>query len=507
MQQPSESSIGRQVRGSGMLFAGRILAKFVNLGVQVAVVRLLTLEDFGAFAYGLALVLAGELLVKLGLGRGAGRFIPHYYEHGEYDRLLGTLVLVCGTIMVLGTLGLGLTWLAYREAWAGFPSGDGGLVVLTLAVLAPVQALDGVCIQILATVAGPKQILFRRYFLGPLLKLTAVIVVFILGGDVMMLALAYLSAGLIGLWICLSVTIGALKKSGVLPRRGDSAFPRIPFKPLLSFSLPMISSDLVFVTQTAITSVVLMRIAGETEVAIIRAVVPMALLNTMVLQSFQMLFMPYATRAYARGDLDALRNHHWQCVAWVTVASFPLFVTCCALAPIVVPLILGSDYLPSALLLAILSLGHYAIVCLGFNADTLQLLGRTKAIVITDVTIIAVATAAAIWLCPAHGALGAACAVTMGRIVGALVRQRLLTRRQVLGPPPAMLWRIWAGAGLAVGVSVWIGWAWAPNAVLQFALIGAVSLLLLRATGSALALTSTFPALARVPLLTRIVGS
>ena len=56
--------LGRLLRGSSVLLAGRLLSKVINLGVQIAIVRYLAKDDFGAFAYGLALVLSGELVVK-----------------------------------------------------------------------------------------------------------------------------------------------------------------------------------------------------------------------------------------------------------------------------------------------------------------------------------------------------------------------------------------------------------------------------------------------------------
>ena len=97
-------SLDQQLRGSSVLLAGRLLSKFINFGIQVAIIRLLTKDDFGAFAYGLALAGAGEVLVKVGLGHGANRFVPYYFERGEYGRMLGTLLLVTTTILVLSAV-------------------------------------------------------------------------------------------------------------------------------------------------------------------------------------------------------------------------------------------------------------------------------------------------------------------------------------------------------------------------------------------------------------------
>src|SRR6056297_2247276 len=146
----SAGDVGRQLRGSSLLLAGRMISKLVNFGVQVAIVRLLSKEDFGVFAYGLAVILAGELVVKLGLGRGANRFVPYYAERGQKAEVMGTLALASGTIGVLGILGFAALWGVSSLSLRGFPTGEGARVVLILSLLAPVQAWDTIGIQTLA---------------------------------------------------------------------------------------------------------------------------------------------------------------------------------------------------------------------------------------------------------------------------------------------------------------------------------------------------------------------
>ena len=272
--------IDRQIRGSSLLLAGRLISKFINFGVQVAIIRMLTKDDFGAFAYGLALVAAGEVLVKLGLGQGANRFVPYYFERGEFDELLGTLVLVASTILILGAGGFGLLWWISAQGLDGFPDGSGGSVVLILSLLAPIQALDQLCVQTLACFAKPWQILLRKHLLGPLLRLLAVGVAFLVDGRPDVLAAAYLAGGVFGVLVCVQLVLKELFNQGVLP--GHLRSLRIPWSPLLRYSLPLVSSDLVVITMTGVTTVLLMYTGGEMEVASMRAVAPAAVLNLLI---------------------------------------------------------------------------------------------------------------------------------------------------------------------------------------------------------------------------------
>lgn len=500
---PSDAT-GKQLRGSSLLLVGRMLSKFVNFGVQVAVVRLLSKGDYGVFAYGLALALAGELVVKFGLGRGANRFVPYYAERGDRAEVMGTLALVTGTIITLGLVGFALLWWVASLGVSGIPQGEGTRIVLILAALAPVQALDTIGIQTLACFARPREILFRKHVLGPGLRAAAVIGVFVAGGGVEALAYAYLAGATFGLALCLQLAHRQLRAHDILPL--PLVAWRVPWRALFRFSFPLMSSDLVFIVLTGITSVGLMMTGGESAVASMRAVVPAAGLIGLVVQSFSMLYIPSAMRLHARGEDASLKEHHWRSAAWVAVLSFPLFGLTFAIAPAFVPTLLGESYADSARLLAILALGHYASVCMAFNGDTLQVFERTQAIVRTDFMTIALGAGLALWLCPTYGAMGAAISVTTARIAGATARQFVLLRTPGMARVPSAQKVIWASLALATVLASAIGWLWHPPFLVQLASLAALSLALLRATAPRLEIADSFPELRRIPLFARVVG-
>lgn len=499
-----DETTSKQLRGSSLLLVGRMLSKFVNFGVQIAIVRILSQEDFGVFAYGLALVLAGELVCKAGLGRGANRFIPLHAEKGEHGAVMGILGLVTVVILAVGMLGFGVLWAVSGLGVSGMPSGDSVRIILILAWLAPVGALDTIGIQTLACFARPREILFRKHVLGPGLRAAAVITVFLMGGDAEMLALAYLAGGLIGLVLCVHLTIRQLFRHGILPLPIREW--TVPLRPLLAYSLPLISTDLVFIVLTTVTTVVLMSSHGEEGVALMRAVVPAAALIGLVVQSFQMLYLPSAVRLHARDDRAGLHDHHWRSAAWVAVLSFPLFGLMFGVAPALVPVLLGPGYEESAQLLAILAVGHYVTVCLAFNAETLQTFARIRSIVTTDVLTMLVAILCAILLCPLWGPVGAAVAVSGARIAGAFARHAVLVQTPGMEDVPTMQKTVWLKLAVASGLAMALGWVWQPPFLAQLVVLGLLSLVLLRSTAPSLDLTRSFPELLRLPLFARVVG-
>src|SRR5262245_63197643 len=84
-QEGSESKA--QIRGSTLLLAGQAFAVLVNLAIQVLIVRYLSQESYGAFAYALSVALLGEAVARFGMRRGAARYMPLYEEEGDRPRV------------------------------------------------------------------------------------------------------------------------------------------------------------------------------------------------------------------------------------------------------------------------------------------------------------------------------------------------------------------------------------------------------------------------------------
>ena len=94
----------RQIRGSSVLLLGRFLSLGTNFAAQVLIVRYLSTSDYGALAYGLAVVSFLEMFAILGLPEAVSRFVPIYLEDQEYGRLFGTTLFAGGAVAFTGML-------------------------------------------------------------------------------------------------------------------------------------------------------------------------------------------------------------------------------------------------------------------------------------------------------------------------------------------------------------------------------------------------------------------
>ncbi len=159
----------------------------------------------------------------------------------------------------------------------------------------------------------------------------------------------------------------------------------IPWREVLAFTVPLLTSDLVYILMNTSDAILLERFSGTAEVAAFRAVQPAAGMNQLVMTSFQLLFTPLAARMFARNDREGINNLYWQTAIWIAVAAFPLFALSFSMAGPLTVMLYTEEYAGSAIILALLSLGYYFSAALGFNGLTLKVYGKVRYIVVVNI--------------------------------------------------------------------------------------------------------------------------
>ena len=496
----------RQFRGSSLLLLGRILSLVTNLVVQVLIVRTLSKDGYGVFAYALSLAMIGEGIVTLGLHRAVGRYVPLWDEQGDRRRALGTILLSVGSTVGLGTAAVLLVW-TFRGALAGDlaqqPDAVAALVVLS--TLAPLQGLDRLMVGVFSAFGKPRAIFLRRFVLAPCLRLAVVGVLIVGGGGVLVLAVGYALAGLLGVALYGSLLISLLRARGYVGG-ADPVRPAFPAAEIFSFALPLLSTEIVFAAINQADAVMLGHLAGASDVASLRSVVPVARLNQVVLEMFGVLFLPIASRLLGRGDHAGINDLYWRTTRWVALLSFPVFAFTFALARPAATILFGERYADSGPLLAVLAVAFYAHAALGPNGMVLNVYRRLRWAVSVNLIAFAVNVAANLWAIPRYGALGAA--VTTA---GTLVLHNLLKQLGLRGTHGVRMFdprarRAFVGIGLGGSALLAMELLWRPTPAVAAVVAAGVSAAVLLANRSRLDVAETFPEIARVPLVGRWLG-
>jgi O-antigen/teichoic acid export membrane protein len=496
----------RHIRGSSLLLVGRVISLVVNFVIQVLIVRYLSTAAYGAFAYALSFVALGEMLVTLGIDRSLGRFLPIYEERGEWSKLFGTIALVAGTILSLGlvviVLVVGLAGLA-GPSLIDDPLAISLIVILV--VLAPIQAADTMFTSILAVFASPRAIFLRRFVLSPLLRLSVVGLLVLGQFQATFLAFGYVVTGAIGVAIYVYLLARVLRERGML-KHLDVRRLDLPVREILVFTVPLLTTDIMYVLMNTTDVVLLGAFHGVDEVGAWRVVQPLGGLNQLVLSSFALLFVPAASRLFIRRDTGEMRDLYWQTAIWMAVSTFPIFIVTFALAEPLTVLLYEDRYASSAILLSLLALGRYVDVVCGFNGLTLRVFGNMRAIVAVNAFAAVVNLGLNLMLIPRFGALGAAIGTAATLIVYNIAKQVALARVTPLRAFERTYLRVYVAIVLASGACFAIQWSVRPPLPVGLALAAAASLGVLVASRDQLRMAQTFPELMRLPFARLLVG-
>ena len=497
--------VRKHIRGSSLLFLGRIIALFINFVGQVLIVRYLSKNDFGAFAYVVSVVSMGSSIALLGVHKAVHRWLPIYLEGEDRASAMGTIVLV-----LVSTLTLGIAVICLTFGLRGFlqdnvvsdPQSVGLLLIMI--TLVPLQGIDAIFQGLCAVFASPRAIFIRRHILGPALKLAAVITVLATQGDVQLLAIGYLVAGIIGVAAYVFLLIRVMRNS-TMYRPDEPIRLRIPFREVYSYCLPLLTTDILLILRTTAVVVVLESFRGTEDVAEFQAVYPVAALNLLIMQSLRFLYTPFASRLFARNDTEGIHEIYSQTTAWITIISFPIFAVCVFLAEPVTEALFGVRYSDASTVLTILAVGFYFNSALGLNLYTLNVFARVGFVAAVNTFVAVLALVLYFTLIPSYGALGAAIATTTTVIVYNVLNQVGLVMGTGVGRFRGSHVRIYAAVAMVtailLGVRMVTSSVWVLLPLIVIAGFG-----LLRWSRDLLAIADTFPELTRVPGFRFILG-
>lgn len=498
------------------MLLGRVISMAANFAIQVLIVRYLSKANYGAFAYAMSFVTVGQAIATMGLDRAIMRFVPIYHERRDYNKIFGTILLVIGTIIAVGTVMVSSVYV-----FQGFIRGTllndqvGGKTQITsllliLIGLAPVQALDDLIASMFAIFARPRAIFFRKYVLSPGLKMSVVLLLMLLHGDEFFLAAGYLAAGVLGTTVYAFTLIRTLQKQQLF-REFQWKELTVPARELFSFTIPLLTSDLVYVLMSSSDAILLGYFRTTSEVAAFRAILPAAVLNQFVLQSFTILYTPIASRLFARSDYKGINHLYWQTAVWTSLLSFPVFALTFSLAGPVTVLLYGAKYASSVPLLALLSFGYYFNAALGFNGLTLKVYGKLRYVAAINVLVAIVNILLNLLLIPRYGALGAAYGMCGTMVLHNLLKQAGLR----FGTGISMF--EWKHVKVYISIVVAALGLWlfrallpgnyslaSPHIYIEVGVTAAVCVIIIIINRKSLNVEKTFPELQKIPLARKL---
>lgn len=501
---PRVSATAQHIRGSSLLLVGRGVALALGFGAQVLLVRYLSKADYGALSYALAAVTFFAGIALFEQTDTLSRFVPLYRERRQYGAMFGSVALGFGAVAGLGAL-IALAILVGLMLLGIRPTNDPRALqlLLIIALLIPVQALDDLFTTIFAIFGGSWTIVLRQSLLSPGLRLAMVALLIGLHADVVFLVWGYLAITILGILFYAWLFRRLLRAQGLLPEWRPRAFA-YPTRELFGFATPLMASTLVWLLMESSDALLLGFFRSTETVASFRAVLPVAMLNEVVIMAFTVLFTPLAARLYAREDHGSLAELYRQTALWMTVLSFPIFALTFSFARSVTLGLYGVQYSDSAPILTLLALGYFCHTCLGFNGLTLKIYGRLRYAVAIDIGAAGLNVAINLLLIPHWGALGAAVGTAGTMIAHNSLKQIGLWRYTgITLCQPRDLWTYGGLFALALAL-LGLQMLLPPSLWLALPLAALASLLMLWSSRRVLQIDTMFPELLRWPLVRTI---
>lgn len=501
----SNTIVKEQIRGSSLLVLGKVLSVGVTSISQILIVRHLTTSEYGSFAYALAVVVLWQSISNFGLHEAIARFFPIYHYRGDYGRLFGTIFLSLGMILLTGAAVITIFFvrpeLVLRLVHEPSRSLD---CLFVLIFLVPLEALDALLMGLFASLSSAKAIFYRRHVVAPGLKFAAVLVMVILHRGAILLAVGYLLASLIGILWYGVVLIRQFRREELL---SEFQFSKLcfPFREIFSFTVPMMTSDMVSILNQSVVVMILGYYFGLHEVAMLRAVVPAAAINGMIAVTSALLYLPAASKLFAGGDRQGMRDLYWRTAAWIAVLSFPIFVLTFGFARPLTILLYGTRYADSAILLTVMSIGYYLDTVFGFNGLTLKAANRMGYVVACNVGAGIATVIASFLLIPRFGALGGAIAVAISLSVLGILKQLSMahTIKISFGREFVSLYSLLAAGIIAsLLIRVLANRNLLLGALLATVVVGTV----FAAARKELHISDSFPELTRLPIFRRLIA-
>ncbi len=492
-----------QIRGSSLFLVGNVLSLAITFLPHLVLIRYLSPEAFGHLAYALSLVAVGKTYA-LGFNEAMSRFVPIYHAKRDPSKVLGSIAVVFATTLLISGLLIVTFAVASGPILALLTKGrEPAGLLLILMFLVPLETADLLIMNLFACFARAREIFWGRFIIPPALRVIVITLVVFRHSELPFLAYGYLLVELITVVVFGALIVCELRRQKLLQKLSSV---RLPIREIFSFSVPLMASNVIGMIGSSIPVLLLGYFHPMSTVAYYRVVLPAAVLCSMIPGNFMPLYLPSASRLFAKGDTPGINHLFWETSLWMSVLAFPIFLaTACFAQPLTI-FLYGARYAPSAPILAILSLGHFINVVFAFNGATLKVLGKIRLMVILNIVTPIIIIVFNLLLIPRYGAIGAAVATSAGLIVQNLLRQLSLW---LGGGGISFFEKRYASFFLMLGssaVGLYLIQLFTPNNIyVALTLALAVSTFVLWLVKRHLKIADIFPEILRLPVIGRLL--
>ena len=389
------------------LYAQSTVATLAGALFYLYLARVAPLDELGAAVVLQAFAMIAATAASLGLGRGFTHFLSYHQARGENDTARTLLRLSYLTAALLALVAAGVTVALSGElSELLFHSPTYTSTVELLAVLSGVVTagliLGGVLLGLQRYVSFSIVAILGNtaMFSLPLVLFTfwrtlpAIVIGWALGS-------ALLDVGLI-------VAIEQAARAVGISGRGPTVSLRVTNQSVLVYSLPVVASLLITTSTYFVDRLVLASIANLGTVGVYNYAILFATAALFLVTPIQSVLTPRISALFARGEWSRIRAVVWNASTLIALVFVPISLGVAALGPLLLRLLVGPEFVPAAVPLAVLLVISALFIQFNVLVSLSSGTRRTSVLMVSSLSALIANAALSILLVPYMGMLGAA---------------------------------------------------------------------------------------------------
>lgn len=364
-------------KNSGFLFFSKIFSVILGFIFNLLAARVLGPNIYGRFMYLFSIFTVLSYLVSLGLENGLVYFIPKFLLNDEKEK---TYVIIKFLTYLLLFISFVITIFLFINAKiisTKFLNNSGLTSIFKYSVfLVNFLLLKRILGAIFRAHNKMKNLIVSNFVIFPVVKIIALICLFLMGIKKYNIVFSYYVAGV----IILIYLVYNLEKNFKLSTY--SVFKKIQenkiaIKNILIFSVPLLFSGLLHLLMLKTDLIMIGYFLGEKKVGIYSIAMRTAILGTFFLGSVGMIFAPKISELFHDGRIKELTKIYQALTKWITYINL-IFFSIIILFSESIMRIFGSEYIAGASALILIGIGQFANSAAGTAGEMIVMTGKSK---------------------------------------------------------------------------------------------------------------------------------
>lgn len=396
-----EKLLKQTAKGAMVIFIGLAFGSILRYGTYILFARLLGPEDYGLISLGMAMLGIFAIFSLLGFNQGIPRFIGYYRKEEITRGIIKTAFQYSLTLSVT----ISIIFIFFSTQIANLFNNLRFAQVLPFFMIAlPLYVLTEISVSIFMGIRRVNYKVYTKDFLESVLLPLNFFVLFKLGFGIQSAAISFVisygSSAIVSLFL-VNKKINLFKKSQKITKK------------FLSFSWPLLISGVFFLVIKWSDILILGIFEDSEQVGVYNTALPTSMGLTMILTSFNFIFLPMASELFSEKKIEQLNFLYKTVTRWMFIFAFPIFLVIFFFPKHILTIIFGDAYAIGGIALAILSVGVLINISTGSVGNILLAVGKSKLVLLASSLATGLNIILNIILIPIYGLVGAAIATAV----------------------------------------------------------------------------------------------